>query len=440
MADVNSAFYPTRHIDPNEPGLQAAYCFQDGELAVHGRYLNRAALGGAALDLATRSGTPIIGPSGGMMAVDHGSWWQGTTVDVGALNFAYALEIDFPTTPGANQVIYQNGGGTHAIYNSLGIVAATLTGGASTIVTPYNVVGRGPALYHVLYDGVTCYLLANGTVADFDAVVALNTNVGLQYMRGPGDHRAHRVYNRRLTVAQARASYVRDFASKVLWQWQPRDVGEGPAGGILTGSYSGVGGWTCPLGAATMSFVWRNDLSDPAGGRLTLTDTQKVNLNRIDFEYGSRPWFNSWLVEYEVRDPATDDMIIGWTPRRGVDPTAAGSQSYYMRCWTAAGPWWRVGLFYENGAQIDGADAPFPGPVAGDRCKALITRDVDGSIQTWNYVPSPQRGWWWTTAVGNNVATLAEGNICIAPRGCYVERVTAFQSSMTPHELEAVLP
>lgn len=440
MADVLFNPYPARFVDPNEPGLQAAYCFQDGELAVHGKYINRAALGGAALDLTTRSGAPIIGPSGGMMAVDHGSWWQGTTVNVGALNFAYAMEIDFQTTPGANQVIYQNGGGTHALYNNLGTLQASLTGGASVSQTPYNVVGRGPALYHVLYDGTNCYLLANGTVVDSDAMVALNTNAGLQYMRGPGDHRAHRVYNYRMTVAEARASYVRDFARKVLWQLAPRDVGEGPAGGILTGSYSGVGGYTCPLGAATMQFVWRPDLSHPAGGRLCLTDSQTANLNRIDFEYGSRPWFGSWLIEAETRDPATDNLVVGWTPMRGVDPTAAGSNSYWMHLRTAAGPWWRASLYLANGAQIDAADAPFPGPGANERVKVLVTRDVDGTVQLYQYVQTPTRGWWWSAAVGNDVTVLPEACLTIAARGMRVERVTWFQGAATPHELGITVP
>lgn len=443
MADVLTNFYPTRHVDPNEPGLVAAYTFADGELAQFGRYINRAATG-AVYDLTTRTGCPLVGQGGGLFAAgdapNPNNYWSRTFIPVGGTDFAYTMEHEH-TDPaaGGDRILAFNSAAHYIESRAAGTVRLSANGAATYSVTPYSLFGRGRYRADFLYDGTQQQLVINGVVADSDNVVA-GVPAGTFGIGYYGNHTLTKVYSVRRTVAEARASYVREFARKVLWQWQPRDVGEGPVGGILTGSYSGVGGWTCPLGAATMGFVWRPDLSSPAGGRLALTDTQTVNLNRIDFEYGSRPWFGSWLIEAETRDPATDSLVVGWTPRRGVDPTAAGSNSYWMHLRTAAGPWWRASLYLANGAQIDAADAPFPGPAANERVKVLVTRDVDGSVQVWNYVQTPRNGWWWSTVAGNDVTVLSEACMTVAARGMYVSRVTAFQGSMTPHELEAVLP
>lgn len=427
--DVRSRFNPTRHIDPNEPGLLAAYTpYCDNEIAVHGYPINRAATG-AAYDLVTRAGTPLVGQGGGILGVP-GSYWTRAALFPQLSGY----EFDLETHTANNNNLFANGwGGGFFMWNVAGSTRFSFNNVAGAVVIG-NVVGRGPCRIAATYDGASQYAILNGRVVDTNAVVPA-VPAGVTRVGESDTTRMLKVWSVMPTVDQLRASYIRDFASKVIWQWQPRDCGEGPAGGILTGSYSGVGGYTCPLGAATMGFVQRGD-------RLTLTDTQAVNLHRIDFEFGPRPLFGTWIIEYQIRDPATDSPVIGFTPRRGVDPMAAGSTSYWAWMRTAAGPWWRVSMGYENNtaAPIDSADAPWPGPNAGDRCIAVVSRDVDGAVQTWNYVPNPQRGWWWTAATGNHVTTLAEGCLTVAPRGSYIERITWLQGAASPHEIGIQVP
>ncbi|MFA6169074.1 MAG: hypothetical protein WC700_20780, partial [Gemmatimonadaceae bacterium] len=394
--DVLINNFPTRRVDPDEPGLVAAYTFADGELAQFGRYLNRAR-SGAGYDLVTRAGTPKIGHGGGIYCVDEAaSYRQGACYPHDASNFSHTIQTVMTSVPGAFRLLLTNA--SQRFYANVdGTIHVSSNAGATFSMTAFPILNRGPVVADLLYDGVNQILAINGRQADADAAVAAAPGALLS-CGFHNEHRLVKVYNIRRTVAQARASYVREFARRIVWQWTPRDCGEGPVGGILTGSCSGVGGWTCPNGDAAMKFVWRPDLSHPNGGRLALTNTTLGTMDRIDLEYGSRPFFGSMLVEYQVRDPANDDLIVGFTPMRGVDPTAAGSLSYWLRMRSVAGPWWRSSVYLANGAQIDAADMDAE-PVANERCAVLLTRAVDGTIQTY---ARNSRGWWWSAATGND--------------------------------------
>jgi hypothetical protein len=427
--DVSNNRHPTRHADPSESGVGVHFTFADNERAQFSRDLNRGSAG-AANDLTTNVGTPIIGQGGGIYVPDDAaSYRQGAAYAAGV---AMAGEHEVTAAPAADRIVVQNGAQHLARVKSTGRFETSLNSGATYSTADWDFTGRGPFHWAVAHDGANQRLYINRTLADSDAV-ALGVPAGNIQIGRSGTTRRARFHGTQPNAAAVQAMYLRDFARRIVYQWTPRDCGEGPAGGILTGSVSGVGGWTCPLGAATMQFVWRPDLSHPNGGRLCLTDSDVGAMSRIDLEYGSRPFFGSCLVEYQVRNPATDDLIVGFTPRRGVDPTAAGSNAYWTRMRQVAGPWYRSSVYLANGAQIDAADMDAL-PVANERCALLLTRAVDGTIQTY---ARNSRGWWWSAATGNDVTVLPEGCLTIAPRGSYAERVTMFQGEMTPHELEA---
>jgi hypothetical protein len=445
VADVKFNRAPRSLIRPDTPDLLAGYDFRDNDLAVFGYHPNKAAAGGAAYDLNTLIGLPLVGYSGGMMVTDAAAGRRcaaATPIPVTAGTSAYAIELSgIEANPTATRYPLINGSvdGFEFRISNTGVLScsfdrATMSSTAAGILN-----GKGPVRAAAVYDGASQHLMLNGVVYDSDAVVP-DAPDGYFAVGEHGTMDKAEVYRARRTVAQERADYVRDFAKRIVWQWQPRDVGEGPAGGILTGSHSGVGGWTCPLGAATMGFVWRPDLSIPNGGRLCLTDSGALAMNRIDLEYGSRPFFGSVLIEYETRNPVWggDSLIVGFTPRRGVDCTAAGSNSYWLNMYNNGGGWFRSSLYLANGAQIDGADILATTVTANMRMKCLLTRAVNGDFQVYTYCPAT--GWGWTAAVGNDVTVLSEGCVSIAARGPHVERITMLQGELTPHELEAVLP
>lgn len=413
--------HPRLSYVPGEPNVEASYVC----LPQRGQIVDRT---GNGYDL-TQTGTARIGQGYGILYDNETTnYYAGNIIPVTSPDLAYMMYYEMTTTcPGLRYCLGNQG---HYMYGGFGdLVEGSLDGGGTLSATTYSVLGRGPLRAALLFDGTDQILMVNGDVADQDAVTPAALGGWFRLGRH-GNVRGAKVWNAQRTPAQERAEYVEEFASRILWQWTPhREIAS-----IATGTTGGDDDWWCPLGAATMDIVWRPDLSHPAGGRHALTDTQAVNLNRIEFPF-RRPWFGSWLVEYEVRDPATDSMVVGFAPTRGVDPTAAGSNAYWLWVRTAAGPWWRAGVQLANGVQIDAADAPFPGPVAGDRCKVLFSRAVDGTIQVWQYTPAPIRGWWWSVATGNDVNVLEEGFISLAPRGSYIERVTYFQGEMTPHEL-----
>jgi hypothetical protein len=186
-----------------------------------------------------------------------------------------------------------------------------------------------------------------------------------------------------------------------------------------------------------MKFVWMTDLSVPGSGRLALTDTG-ATMRRIDLMHTKMPVFGSWLIEYAVRDPANDQLIVGLTPTMGQDPTVAASASYWIKVYNSGGGFWRTSLYLANGAQIDAADCPAVA-VAGDRGKVLLTHHPDGSWQVYSYLRS-LNSWYWSAASPVDVGALSSNYVTVAPRGAYVERITRYQGEMLPSELESQLP
>jgi hypothetical protein len=274
-------------------------------------------------------------------------------------------------------------------------------------------------------------LLVNTSVAAL-AVPLTNMRVGYH-----GLVTDLRVENANLgSDAAYRARYVREFARELIHSWKPGEEGETNTAGILTGT-TNPAGWSCPLGAASLRHEWRRDLGDPQGGRLGLTDTGATSMRRLDFPHETRPAFGAWLIDYEVRNPAAggDEMIFALTPRPGVDPTLAGSQSYYVRCFRFSANWWRCDLHYENGAKFDSVDCAGADVPAGGKMKLLVTRTVAGDWQLYTYNHAV-RAWFWSAAVGNHVTQLSSGCVVIAPRGAWVTGFKRFQGEMTPHELD----
>jgi hypothetical protein len=131
-------------------------------------------------------------------------------------------------------------------------------------------------------------------------------------------------------------------------------------------------------------------------------------------------------------------MIVGLTPRRGVDPTLAGSGAFWFWMRQVAGPWWRASVYYANGAQIDAVDTAAL-PVAGDRGILRITHAVNGDWQCYNYLRSTG-GWWWSAAVGNDVSALNEPCLTVVPRGAYISKIVHYQGEMTCHEGDVEVP
>jgi len=412
-------------IDPNEPNLVAGY-----DCMVRRGAIRNLASSGAGYDLVTRVGTPLVGQGGGVYAVDSAtSYWQGPFVP----SVDLSMEAEFTTAPTAARVPLWNGttGGTGHVFSTLiaGTLQGTMNGFGVSSTTAYSLVGRGPFRADIWHDGVLQRLLINGSLADSDAVVP-GVPAGLLRAGFHGNISLVKAHGIALgSDAAYRSSYVREFAKQILWQWTPhREFAS-----IATGTTGGDDDWYSPVGGAGLSIVWRTDLSEPAGGHLALT-ADSGSMARIEFPF-KRPVFGAVLIEYKIRNPAfgADGMIVGLAPTRGADPTLAGSNAYWVNQYNNGGGWWRTSLYLANGAQIDGADTAIANAVAGRRGKILLTHAVNGDWQVWGYLPGV--GWYWSQAVGNNVAVLEEGFISLIPRGNYVERVSYLQGEMTPHEL-----
>ena len=439
MADLVLNPYPQPWINPDEPGLLAGYTPHcDNELAQWGRVLNRAA-SGAIYDLSVRVGCPIVGQGGGILVTDNSANAQRSPVVIPVPPATQAHEVDmqYDALPTATRYVVAPGwnSGTYLIVvNGIGTRITLNNAGTFTVIGDMS--GRGPHRVGFSYDGANQFACLNGRFVAQNACAP--TAIG-----GPGhvgDHstvRLWKAYNINKTVAEFRASYIREFARKVVYQWKPSAVGERS---FATGNV-GEGDFYCPSGGAGLSTVWRPNLSEPGGGHLALTGDNAPSMARLDFMHPRMPIFGSWLIEYEVRNPAWagDSPIIGFTPMRGVDPTVAGSQSYWLNMYNNGGGWFRTSLYYENGAQIDGADLFAASVLANDRNKCLLTHDVDGSWQVYTYNSSIRR-WGWTTATPIDVSNLNSNYLTIIPRGGYVTGVTRYQGSMTPHELETTLP
>lgn len=425
---------PSRSIDPNEPYLLAGYtCNPEGSPA---RIINKT--GNPVFDLITPNGVPLIGYNNGILSENSAlnSWSCAAGPATGAVTYRYRIIHRQDVAPAAaDRLILYNAVNHYFASELVGLGAVYFFTGIGSSISPFTAVGRGECVWDATYANGTLTLYCNGRQVDQDVVASVAPAGGL-YIGYHGETTEAKVFSASATAAQVRSEYVRDHARRVIWQWTPGEDGEGPVGGILTGA---VGhNWTCPLGAATMQFVWRPDLSDPNGGRLALTNSV-VDTARIDFEIGPRPVFGSWLVEWTVRDPATDSLQVALNSIRGQDYTAAGSNAYWIWSRLVAGPWFRTSLFLANGAQIDAADCAFPGPIAGDRMKALLTHHPDGSWQVYIYCRS-LGSWYWSVAAPADVTVLSTSCLTVAPRGAYVERVTFYNGELTPHELEIVTP
>lgn len=440
MSDIICNPYPARAIDPNEPGLVAGYCFLDSELSTFGRYLNRG-YGGAVYDLTTRAGVPIVGQGGGIYSRSgFNVWYNPAAIPVGNSNFSYDLECEVYAA--VNGYLVGNTAQHFISVTAGGLPYISFDAGVTPSITAFSVVGRGPFRAAALYDGANQILTINGRQADADAVVP-GAPAGQFHVGSSGPDAVDRllkVYSVRRTVAQARASYVREFARKVIYHWEPSAVGEGPAGGIPTNAV-GEGDWYCPLGGATLQFAWVTDLSVPGGGYLALTDSGALSMRRLDFSLPRRPMFGSWLVRYRLRNPifGGDNPRVGFISVRGADMTAAGSQSIWNEGFNTGGGWWRNQLSRENAGTI-GVDADHAVTAAGDDGAVLITHHVDGNFRIYSFSRT-LAGWFWRqAAVVNDVNFLAYNYISIAPRGSYIKSVTGFQGEMDPHELAMRMP
>lgn len=422
--------YPQAVIEPNEPNLSAGYAPHcDGELAAWGRVINRAATG-AVYDLATRVGTPIVGQGGGILATAGSLWRYAGTIPVGNVNFSYTADMQIDVAGPAWTMWIRNGGHYIAITGAGGDRPYCAFDAGGTIAGPaYSVVGRGPVRWDALYDGANEIPVVNGRAG---AGVAVAPNIGgaaTVDVGGVGTVRLFKVYNTRRTVAEARASYVREFAKVVVYAWKPQNCGEGPAGGIPTGAV-GEGDWFAPLGGATLQFVWRPDLSLPGGGRLALTDGGALSLRRLAFMHPRAPLFGSWRFRFELRDPATDNPRFAFTALRDTDFTGAGSASTWCQVQRAAGVM-NLTLHYANGAAALTVNHTAAG-AAGDWCDVLVTHHPSGDWRAWLAVNGVWAG--DEATVWNDVAQLSSNQVIIVPRQSYVTNFVRMQGEVTPHE------
>jgi hypothetical protein len=435
--DVVDRAYPQAIIQPDEPNLYAGWDFANNDLAVWKKHPNKARLGGALYDLIPSAvfGVSRVGQGGGIYSVDNpaSSWTCAPVIPVPSTTSAYAMELDVESNPTALRYLLVNGSvsGYETRISNTGVISISFDRATMSSSAAGFGIGRGQMRVAGIFDGVNQHLVISGRLIDSDAV-APAAPVGYFAV---GEHttiRKVQVYNAIKSLAQERAAYVSQFAKNVVWSWTPVSCGEGPASGVLTGSTPG-GYATCPSGGATMQFVWRSDLSIPNGGRLCLTDSNPAGQRRIALAHTKMPVFGSWILRYQVRDPATDSFQFALTQLPDVDYTAAGSQSYHVNLRQVAGPWWRASLYYENGAQIDAVDTPSL-PIVGDRGALLLTHAVDGTWQIESYLDS-LKSWFWSAAAPVHVTQLSSNYLVIAPRGAYVESAHRCQSEMTSAEL-----
>lgn len=428
--DILQNWRHRRHADTTQRGVHLT--FADNDIAIHAKPINRS-LDGAAYDPGTRAGLPLVGQGGGVyVADDAASYWQGAAYAAGV---AIGGEHEVTALPAAARIIAQNGADHLARVDAAGQFEVSLNSGATYSTAAWNALGRGPFHWVATHDGTNQRLWINGRDVDSD-VAALDVPAGnLQVGRSGETCRLWCLPSQ----PDARSRYLTELARRVLWQWQPRDCGEGPVGGILTGSYSGVGGWTCPLGAATMKFVWVNDLSLPGGGYLALTDTGALSMARIDLDLGRLPAFGSWLVRYKLRNPVFggDNPRIGLIPMRGVDMTSATAGSYWVEAFNTGGGWWRTQTYRNN--VLIGVDADHAVTAADDDCAFLVTHHVDGNWRIYSYSRMLGTWAWRAAAVVNDVTNLNYQTLSIASRGSLIKSVECLQGEQTHAELARVV-
>jgi hypothetical protein len=421
MSDILFNLHPKRFIQSDEPGLVAGYTFADNELAQWGKYINRANTG-AGFDLTTRVGTPLVGQGGGLRSYDGASQWAGV---VNAQSFAYRAHMEFEVTPpGFAQVVYNQ---PHQIRTFAGTVDCTFDG-ISTVTTPFNLVGRGPFEASFYHNGTNLRAFCNGVFVNQIACAAPAVPAGSCFIGRGTTAKAVRFYaSGYLSDATIRASYVKDFASKVLWQWQPRDCGEGPAGGILTNSIIPFGEFFCPLGSANLKFVYIRDVHGNDGS-LFLNETT-VGSHRISFPV-HRPFFGSWFINQVISNPATDDSQISFDTIRGESVSGGSGASYWIRSHQSGGLW---SLEWMRGGVGPLTSVTMPVPVANSRIQILGTRRVDGVFQIHARVFG---GKWYSSALSAADTTyLTTSYISLLPRGGYLGQMSYYQGEMLSHEL-----
>ncbi len=422
--------YPRPIVGP-EPGVVAAYDFDPADLAL-GRYTDKS---GNGVDLTTRVGVPIVGQGGGLLInEDTNSLWRAAGVlAVGNTTPSYAVVLEHAALDANTRWMVLNGaGGGHGLIKAGGNIYSTFNTGVGTHLVG-NWSNRGPYRVGYGYAGGFFTTLVNGRVVGGPTAVVPTAPAGVFEIGRHGTYRAVKASNSPTwTAVTERASYVRDFAKQVLFHWKPDDDGEG---GIATGQTGH--GWYAPVGGAGLSHVWRTDLSEPNGGHLALTgDTG--SMARVCFDFG-RPFFGSWLITYEARNPVFggDNPRIGFHATRGGDFTLAGSGSYWLDMGDTGGGWWRTRAYRDNSLAIGGGvDVDTPSIAANYHCAALLTRTVTGDFRVYTFVREFNQWYWRLAAVGNDVTYLSTNFISIAPRGSYITSLTYTQGEITPHELD----
>jgi len=278
------------------------------------------------------------------------------------------------------------------------------------------------------HDGVLQRFLINGRLADSDAG-ALGVPAGLHRPGYHGEISRIKIHAVSLGGDSAyRASYVREFARELIYAWRPERVGEGPAGGIATGSV-GEGDWFCPLGAATMAFGLVRSARLAAGQSLALRSTGAVGQECLAFAHPKAPAFGSWDWGFLADDLACQPMV-GLSPLRTTWLAAAAGGTYYTLVQVAAGLW-QATLHRDNGAALLTVTHPTAAAV-GDLVSVRFSRDVSGNWRLRLVVNGVVAS---SAAVANDVTYLDSNYVVVAPRKGKILGFVRHQGEAEPEEV-----
>jgi len=428
MTDCINVPWPTTRIDPRETNLQAGYDLADNDLAVWGRHLNKSVTG-AVYDI-TRAGTPRIGQGGGILVTDDANsyYTNANPIPVTPATSSYAIDLEVDANPTGTRYPLVNGSATGADIRidaagvlSISFDRATL---ASTAAGFCN--GKGPMRVAGIFDGVNQHLIINRRLIASSAV-APAALVGFFGLGQHGTIRKAQVYRARRTLADEQVSYVRDFARKVVYSWQPHDCGEGPAGGIVTGATGDT--WNCPYGDATLKFVW---MTEPRlrQKQLALTGVNNQSPCRLEFPHTRMPSFGTWRWGTVARSlAATPEVYLAQLPRQ--THAAAASGCYWGRL-AVTGGYWTLTWYRENGAAMLTRINTSQAAALGDIVEAAVSRAVDG---TWR-ADVGVNGNWANQGVNaaNDVTYLSSNFIGVQPNSGHVLGVVRYQGEMLPGE------
>uniref|UniRef100_A0A6M3XXX0 Lectin/glucanase superfamily protein n=1 Tax=viral metagenome TaxID=1070528 RepID=A0A6M3XXX0_9ZZZZ len=437
MSDSIIRPYPPRLADPHEPGVLAHYTFGDGELAQFGRYLNHHADYGAALDLPTRTGCPLVGQGGGVYVNNSAgtdTWGRATPVPVTPTAQTHVLECEHTTAATATRYPYMNGSASsaYAMFRAVAPWASfSLNAAVTQVSSGINALGRGPLQYALGYDAATGeqFLMLSGREVGRIAVVP-GAVAGLHCYGNHGTFRRAKIYNINLTPAQIRATYVREFARELIYAWRPERVGEGPAGGIPTGAV-GEGDYFCPLGAATLRFDFVRSARLASGGVLALANAGALGSERLAFTHPKAAAFGSWSWGLLAND-LTCQPMVGLAPQRTNWLAAAGSGCYYTIVYVNAGVW-TVVLARENGGALLTVTHPTAAAV-GDLVSVRFSRHPSGDWRLRLIVNGVVAS---SAAVANDVTYLHSNYVVVAPRKGQILGVVRHQGEAEPEEVAA---